>query len=137
MPDMRMDMSKNSKYYIDRERKYELVHFCKQYKKWKEALRDVWGWSNPPKGDKVNTGNVTVDPVARAAAVRKFYWDRIKMIEDAAYKADPDICQYIVKGVTESLTYDNLYMIHGIPCSRDTYYDRRAKFFYILDKLRS
>lgn len=137
MPDMRMEMSKNSKYYIDKDRKYELIHFCRQYPKWKEALRDVQGWSvKPLENDKVNTGNYISDPVARAAAIRKFYTDRMGLIEKAAYDADQELCDYIVKGVTEDLSYENLLLIHRIPCCRDVYYDRRAKFLWILDKLR-
>lgn len=136
MPDQRMKMSKKNKYYIDEHRKYELVHFCKQYPKWKDALRDVEGWSVPPKGEKVNTGNYISDPTARTAAVRKFYKDRIDMIEKAAYEADSELWTYILRGVTQDLSFDNLYMVHKIPCSKDTYYDRRAKFFWILDKLR-
>lgn len=138
MPNQRMEMSKKSKYYIDKDRKYELIHFCHQYPKWKEALRDVQGWSLPAQfgTEKVNTGNYISDPVARAVAVSTFYKDRMEMVEKAAYDCDPELCDYIIKGVTEDLTFDNLLMIHKIPCSRDTYYDRRAKFLWILDKLR-
>ena len=137
MPDMRMDMSKKNKYYIDKDRKYELIHFCKQYPKWKSALFDVEGWSVPPvEQTKINTGNYVPDPVARAAAIKKFYSDRIDMIQKAAYQSDPELCEYIIKGVCWELPYDNLAMMYSIPCSRDTYYDRRAKFLWILDKLR-
>lgn len=137
MPDIRMEMSKRNKYYIDKERKYELIHFCRQYTKWKEALYDVQGWSTAPTDqDKVDTGGYISDPTARAAAIRKFYLDRMAIIEEAAYKADPELCDYIIKGVTTDATYDNMLMMHNIPCSADTYYDRRAKFFWILDKLR-
>ncbi len=137
MPDMRMEMSKKNKYYIDKERKYELIHFCRQYKKWKEALRDVQGWSMvPSESEKVDHGGYISDPVARAAAVRKFYTDRLEMIEEAAYKADPELSDYIIKGITEDLSYDNLLLVHKIPCCKDVYYDRRAKFLWILDQMR-
>lgn len=137
MPDMRMEMSKKNKYYIDKERKYELIHFCRQYNKWKEALRDVDGWSTTlSDSERVNTGNYIPDPVARAAMIRKFYDDRLSMIKKAAYQADPELADYIIRGVCYEQTYDNLWLLHGIPCSRDTYYDRRAKFLWILDKLR-
>lgn len=137
MPDMRMEMSPKNKYYIDKDRKYELIHFCRQYRKWKEALLDVEGWTTPPiKHDKVNTGNYISDPTARAAAIRKFYLDRLEMIEHAANEADPALADYIVRGVCYESTYDNMRLFLNIPCSRDTYYDRRAKFLWILDKLR-
>lgn len=137
MPDMRMEMSKKNRYYIDKDRKYELLHFCRQYPKWKEALFDVEGWSKTPASqEKVNNGNYVSDPVARAAAIREFLIDRIAMVDKAAYEADRDLSGYIVRGVTEGLTYDNMFLMYHIPCSRDTYYDRRAKFFWVLDKLR-
>lgn len=137
MPDMRMEMSKKSKYYIDKHRKYELIHFCKQYSKWEEALKDVEGWSISPVGqEKVNDGGYVSDPVARAAAVRKFYSDRIDMVDNAAKEADQYLWRYIVMGITKDLTYENLLIFYKIPCSRETYYDRRAKFLWILDKRR-
>lgn len=137
MPDMRMEMSKNNKYYIEKHRKYELIHFCKQYPIWKAALFDVQGWATAPQSnERVNNGGYISDPTARAAAIKKFYNDRIGMIEKAAYEADKDLCSYIIMGVTEDMTYDHLWLVHHIPCSRDMYYDRRAKFLYILDKLR-
>ena len=136
MPDMRMDMSKSNKYYIDKDRKYELLHFCRQYPKWKSAWYNVDGWAKPPEGDKINTGNIVIDPTARAATIKKFYSDRIEMVQKAAYEADHELCDYIIRGVCWDLSYDNLALMHHIPCSRDTYYDRRAKFFWVLDKLR-
>ena len=137
MPDMRMEMSKKNKYYIDKERKYELVHFCRQYNKWKMSLRDVEGWAVPPvEQTRVNTGNYVPDPTARAAAIKKFLSERIEMIEKAAYEADPELCDYIIRGVTNEMSYDQLFLLYKIPCGKDMYYDRRAKFFWILDKLR-
>ena len=137
MPNQRMQMSKKNKWYIDGHRKYELVHFCKQYNKWKEALASVDGCSTAPsEADKVDHGGYIPDPTARAAAVRKFYKDRIEMVEKAAYEADSELWEYIIKGVTQDMTFDTMYMMYRIPCSRDTYYDRRAKFFWILDGMR-
>lgn len=137
MPNMRMEMSKKNKYYIDKDRKYELVHFCKQYPKWKEALRDVEGWSKIPIfRERVDHGGYISDPTARTAAIKEFYQERIGMIEKAAYAADEYLCDFIIKGIVYELSYDNLVLRHNMPCSRDMYYDRRAKFLWILDKLR-
>lgn len=131
------EMSPRNEYYIDKHRKYELMHFCKQYKKWKAALADVQGWStHPTEQDKVDHGGYVSDPVARAAAIRKFYSDRIGMIEKAAYDADASIARYIIKGATEDINYDNLRLIHKIPCGKEMYYNRLQKFYWILDQRR-
>lgn len=131
------EMSENNEYYLDKHRKCELMHFCKQYKKWQEALADVQGWViTRTDEERVDNKGYVSDPTARAAAIRKFYSDRIGMIEKAAYEADPTIARYLIKGATEDVSYDNLRLMHMIPCSKETYYNRLQKFFWILDKKR-
>lgn len=61
---------------------------------------------------------------------------RIQLIEKAAKDADDILYEYILKAVTEGLSFTYLQAVLGIPCSRDTYYDRYRKFFWILNSMR-
>ena len=54
----------------------------------------------------------------------------------AAIGADPDLYQYLIRGVTEGLSYDALKMKYDIPCCRDVYYAAYRRFFWLLSKRR-
>lgn len=58
------------------------------------------------------------------------------MVKQAAIDADPDLYPYILKAVTEELSFTYLKTKPNIPCGKDMYYDRFRRFFWLLDKLR-
>ena len=133
---IRPEVSVKNRYWIDKHRYYELKHFCLQYHIWKRtyaALTELRPVSNL---EKIPSGNTVSDPTAKQALRRAYYSDRIDMIESAAYDADNILGEYILRGVTEGLSYTYLKSKLGIPCSRDTYYDRYRKFFWLLDGAR-
>ena len=43
------------------------------------------------------------------------------MVEKAAKEADPELADYILKGVTEGLSYDVIKARMNIPCCKDVY----------------
>lgn len=65
-----------------------------------------------------------------------FYSERIKLIEKIAMEADRYLHKYILKAVTEELSFTYLKSKLGIPCGRDMYYDRYRKFFWLLSEAR-
>ncbi len=136
--DTRPELSSRNKYWIERHRYYELKHFCLQYPIWKQAHAALDSLSRRPNDLAifVRSDNVHGDPTAKCAESRLYFSDRMKMIEQAAIKADPDLYTYILIAVTEGLSYETLKMCHGIPCCRDVYYDRYRRFFWLLDKER-
>lgn len=138
MPTVRSKLSKNNKYYIPEHRFLELKHFCLQYPKWMEALNSmvIFGCTEYDKQRLSKTNNV-FDPTMREVLIRQFYRDRIAMIEKAAGLSDTLLSRWVLIGVTEGRSYDNMKMMMDIPCDRNTYYDRYRKFFYILDKLQT
>ena len=64
------------------------------------------------------------------------YAERIKLIEEAAMQADDFLYPYILKAVTEGLSYTYLKSRMDIPCGRDMYYDRYRRFFWLLSEMR-
>ena len=132
---IRPEISRNNRYWIDKHRHYELKHFCLQYPEWKKAYRSSTSISssvsdNQPKGDFHG------DPTANQAIRRARYSERIELIERVASEADRDLHNYILKAVTEGLSYTYLRTKMNIPCGRDLYYDRYRKFFWLLDNAR-
>ena len=123
------------KYDISKHRFLELYHFCMQYNEWKDELKY--------KKDTVQSAGVTGTPTshnngdatAKLATRRAELERKCKLIEQTAIEADPDIYQYIIKGVTNDYaSYKYLRHVMEIPCGKDMYYDRRRKFYWLLSK---
>lgn len=134
---IRPELSKRNKYWIEKHRYYELRHFCLQYPIWKKAAASLDSLAKRPADLNLFVKDSNINkPVEKCAEARAFYLDRMRLVEEAAKKSDEDLAPYILKGVTEGLSYDILLARSGVPCSKDTYYDRYRKFFWILNKTR-
>lgn len=134
---IRAELSGKNKYWVEKHRYYELKHFCLQYPFWKRAYSEIDGLHgqdfNPSAYSK---SNLPADPTYHLAEKRIRYFHRMEMVEQAAINADPELASYILKGVTEGASYTYLKSRLEIPCSRDTYYDRYRRFFWLLNKSR-
>lgn len=135
---IRPEISLKNKYWIDKHRHYELKHFCLQYPMWKKAYTDFDDPSVPLSTiEKVPTSNLPGDPTAKRAMMKAHYAEKIDLIEKAAMEADMYLHNYILKAVTENLSYTYLKSKLDIPCGKDMYYDRYRRFFWILSKSRN
>lgn len=138
MSAIRPELSVKNKYWIDRHRFYELKHFCLQYKYWKKVYSALHDMGTVRATLKDVPGPKGMSDITASCAIRKTELaNRIKMVESAAIEADRELWYYIVKAVTEGLSYTQLKMQFDIPCSRDTYYDRYRRFFWLLNKYRN
>lgn len=134
---IRPELSIKNKYRIDKHRHYELKHFCLQYPEWKRAYASFDDVSMPLSTiERVSTSNLPGDPTAKRALMKTHYAEKIDLIEKAAMETDRYLCDYILKAVTENLSYSHLKSKLGIPCGKDMYYDRYRKFFWLLSELR-
>ena len=134
---IRAEISNKNKYYIDKHRHYELKHFCLQYPSWKKAYADFDDMSiSLSTIESVPTSNMPGDPTAKRAVMKAHYSERINLIERIAMEADRYLYEYILKAVTENLSYTYLKSRLNIPCGKDMYYDRYRKFFWLLSASR-
>jgi hypothetical protein len=129
------ELSRKNRYWIPKYRHYELKYFCLQYNEWKKLYSEISMLRTAKYNDSVRTKQI-IDPTLRIVEMRQLYSNRINLIEETAEKTDTDLSVYILKGITEGLSYDSLRLRFNIPCSKDTYYDRYRRFFWILDKRR-
>lgn len=135
---VRAEVSLRNKYYIDKHRYYELKHFCLQYPAWKKAYADLDDLSVSLSSiERVPTSNLPGDPTAKRAMMKSYYAEKIYLIEKSAKDADRYLYKYILKGVTEELSYTYLKFKLGIPCGKDMYYDRCRRFFWLLSEARN
>jgi hypothetical protein len=80
--------------------------------------------------------NTISDPTSKIAMMKMYCMDRIEMVEEAAIETDKYLAKYLIKAVSEGRSYVYLKSKYDIPCSRDTYYERYRKFFWILSQKR-
>ena len=134
---IRPEISEKNKYYIDKHRHYELKHFCLQYPSWKK-LYSMLDDSNIPLAmiDRLPADSLPSDPTAKRAMVKAYLANKIDLVERIAIETDPYLYRYILRAVTEELSYTYLNTKLGIPCGRDMYYDRYRKFFWLLSMER-
>ena len=134
---IRPEVSKKNPYYLDRNRYYELKHFCRQYPIWKKAYIALDGLSRRPEDLELFVQPTqTSDPTARCVESREFYAKRMAMVEQCAREADPELAKYIMSHVTNGDGYSVLKMRDHIPCCKDVFYDTARKFFWLLNKIR-
>ena len=135
---IRAEISERNKYYIDKHRYYELKHFCLQYNEWKKAyISCCESIIFTSKCDLLPSDSQITDLTAKYAIKKAQYAEKISLIEKAAMKADEYLYNYILKAVTEGLSYPYLKTKLDIPCGKDMYYDRYRKFFWLLSEMRN
>lgn len=134
---LRSELSEKNKYWIDKHRYYELKHFCMQYNTWKKTYYDLSNLKIPSSiFERISPSTMHSDFTAKYAIRKAYYGEKIKLVEDIAKKTDEELWEYILKGVTEGLSYTYLKTNLGIPCSKNTYYDRYRRFFWLLSEYR-
>lgn len=134
---IRPELSTKNKYWIDKHRYYELKHFCLQYGEWKKKYADLLDFSiSTYSFDRFGSVGGYSDLTAKYAMEKAGYAEKIKIVEQAAIEADENLYPYILKAVTEDLSYTYLRTTLDMPCSRDMYYDRYRRFFWLLNKSR-
>jgi hypothetical protein len=135
---IRPEVSVKNKYWIDKHRHYELKHFCLQYPRWKKLYIYLDNKTTiSPKLYEVKGNNGKVDMTARIAIDKAYYLEKIDLIEETAMETDSSLYPYILKGITEGLSYTYLKTKMNMPCGKDMYYDRYRKFFWLLNNKRN
>ena len=134
MTDIRPELSKKHKYWIPKDRYYELLHFCLQYPNWRDEYLELSERPLTAALNYIHTGKSTADPVCTVNCRMIELREKMELVKLCCREADPELESYIFKGVTAAVPFVKLQTIYEIPCSKDTYYDRFRKFFWLLDK---
>lgn len=129
------ELSQKNRYWISKHRQYELKHFCLQYHTWKQEYAAL-SYISTSVSARARTSNTPSDPTGNLVTKRAYYKDRIDLIEKAAAETDAVLGAYILKAVTEGLSYSALKSRFKIPCGRDTYYACYRRFFWLLSNSR-
>jgi len=134
---IRAELSERNRYWIEKHRYYELKHFCLQYPLWRKARAALDSLSKRPNNSAaVSRTNKISSPVEKCVEARLFYTDRMELLENVANETDEVMAVYILKAVTEGISYDHLKVRMNVPCCKDTYYELYRRFFWLLNKAR-
>lgn len=113
----------------------ELYYFCLQYNEWLDELKYKTDTVRSIEITDMPTSHSNSDATCNLATRRAELRKKCEIIEQTAIEADAELYQYIIKAVTnDMITYNYLLTRMDIPCSHNTWYDRRRKFFWLLDK---
>lgn len=107
-----------SKYNISLYAYRELEYFCLQYAEKKRVINKLYCLK---KHDECIVGFKNENKI-------KMLENDIDMIDLAAKKADNQLYPYIIKNVTDGISYE--YM--DVPCGRRRFYELRRLFFFNL-----
>ena len=127
------ELSQKSRYHLSKHRYLELRHHRLQYQEWKERLADITDISaiDPERLGSNQISNET----ERIALEKSMHRSKITYVEKIAMETDTSLWVYILKGVTEEgVTYTYLRNMMDIPCSKNMYYDRYRRFFWLMDR---
>ena len=133
---IRPEISGKKKYWISKERYYELKHFCLQYYEWQKLYSELSEAGYPLSVIGVRYDISPLDSTGERASEMFSLRRKMSLIEDAAVRADNAICSYIFKAVTENKSFVYLDTVLHIPCGKDLFYDRYRKFFWLLSRER-
>lgn len=132
---IRPELSTINKYWIPKHRYYELKHFCLQYQDFKNQLEELYSDGGYQAFIRVQRNkNMKSDPTFNLVALREELKIKIDLIESTAKLADAELYDYILKAVTEEAPLHYLVNVMGMPASKNCFYDRYHKFFWLLDK---
>ena len=123
-------------YGISKHRYDELKSFCLQYDEKKSKIsRDVGSMNY----DGMPKGNYKGNPLESKAIRNVMYQKDCEMIEQAALAASGDLYQYILRSVTNDLSYRFIEYdekLGRIPVGINEFYGYRRLFYHYLDMLK-
>ena len=82
--------------------------------------------------DGMPKSNLSGDSTAQEAVRNAMMQEDIKLIEETARKASPEIYKWVLKNVTEGTPYEWM----DVPVGRRQFYEYRRYFFYLLAQKR-
>lgn len=120
---------KLDQYGISRNRYRELSNFCLQYREFIEEKNDCYGL-NGSAASGMPHGSGVSDHTARKAERAYIYSEKVDMIEDSSKESSGLLYPWILRAVTDDLTYGEL----NPPFPVNVFNYCRIQFFCILDK---
>ncbi|MBO7449408.1 MAG: hypothetical protein J6U54_03480 [Clostridiales bacterium] len=120
------ELSKRSRFWIPKNRYYELKYFCLQYWDWQRRRAELDGIATRERREPTES-----------EAIEKAELDaKIRDVLTTCETAGGFVSLELLTGVTKGLSYDVMNTRHLVPVGREAYYVIYRKFFWMLDHAR-
>lgn len=127
-------LSEKNEFYLPKEEFLTVLHFALQYPNWVQELRTEPDTSKAITYDEERVQTSGGYDACSETAMRRYMLEKKKkLVEDTAREVAPEIYDYLILGVAYGWTFWQL-QAKGMPCEKDTYYNRRRKFYHLLAK---
>lgn len=121
-------------YSLRPERKKTVMAFAREYPFWVREYNIINHTKKSQRMDEILTKTHVISrPTERLAVKRVSLLKKINLIEQTTIAVDPVISKHLLRSVTEGRPFEKL-VADGLFYSRNTFYDRRRKFYYILSE---
>lgn len=131
---IRPETTKANQYWVSKHRYYELLHWCRQYEEWVKNRCIILSDMPRPSTNVNNRIKKQESYIEKAVEYLERYNKKISILENTAKEAAPDIYEYLILSVTRGRGYTYLKQGKDIPCSKNYFYDKYRKFFWLLDQ---
>lgn len=129
------NLSRKNKWWISKHSYYAAYHFAMKYGEWKDEYKNLDNTLSSPGYDNMPHGSGISRPTEDDGIKKAELKTKINLIEDTVKETDGDMYKWLLRAVTkEGCTYNYLRKVMKMPYGRNTFYDRRRKFYYILSK---
>lgn len=130
--------SYEGKYKISRSAYMNAKWYALRFNEWLDEynkLSDSVAAISYERADMPKAQNKLACPTEELAEERAELRLKMDLVIKCAKEAGGDLFEYIFAAVTnEDVTYNTLRVLKDIPCSQNTFYDRRRKFYWLLSK---
>ena len=119
---------------LSKHRYYELVHWCLQYPEWEQMIRTIKFIPDVNQTQSRKSKWNAKRGTEEAGAILAEASSNMELIKRICRETSKELYSWVLLAVTKGMSFTELKMQYGIPCERDMFYDRRRKFFLLLDK---
>lgn len=119
---------------LSKHRYYELLHWCLQYPEWEKRIQELKFLPEVLKTRRENSKWIAKRGTEDLAMVLAELTANRELVRRVCNEASSELYYWLLLAVTRGLSFTELKTVYGIPCEKDMFYDRRRRFFLLLDK---
>lgn len=119
---------------LSKHRYLELQHWCLQYPEWEKKIREIKFLPDLVPARRENSKWIAKRGTEDLGTLLAELSSNRALVERVCNQASEELYPWLLLAVTRGLSFNELKMVHEIPCERDMFYDRRRRFFLLLDK---